>query len=89
MFETAKPLAPDRNDYGVQNHLPPKWHLFGNESEERAFRVLSMSWWQGHSSNLNHASDDLLVAVVQLVEGDPESGDSAGTCYLACWSQRR
>lgn len=79
---------PEMKSYGAE--LPPKWHLFGNENEEKAFRVLAMIWWEGHyKSERKHLSDDLLVAVIQLQKQNEISADPAGTCYLACWSQRR
>ena len=91
MPETSEPTdEKDPQHYGITHRLPPKWHLFGSESEEKAFRVLSMTWWQGNQmAKQHHLSDDLLVAVLQLLIRDAESDDPAGTCYLACWSQRR
>lgn len=79
---------------GVMNRrgymLPPKWHFFGNETEEKAFRVLTMAWWKGNAdSKRSHASDDLLVAVIQMQRQEDGNSDPPGTCYLACWSQRR
>ncbi|CAB9526652.1 expressed unknown protein [Seminavis robusta] len=68
------------------HNLPPRWHMFGNESEERAFRVLAMDWWNGDKgATRNHLSGDLLVAVIERHESQP---DEPGVCYLACWSQR-
>ena len=70
--------------------LPPKWHFFGNEMEEKAFRVLTMAWWRGNfDTKRSHYSDDLLVAVIQTHRQDDGDADLPGTCYLACWSQRR
>lgn len=92
LFETSTPAATQKDSqcYGLRHRLPPKWHLFGNETEEKSFRVLTMTWWQGNqTAKRHHISDDLLVAVVQLLIRDNESGDPAGTCFLACWSQRR
>ena len=92
MFEASTPstLNNEPQSYSCRHSLPPKWHLFGNETEEKAFRVLTMAWWQGHQmAKRHHVSDDLLCAVVQLQRNDAGSGDPAGTCYLACWSQRR
>lgn len=79
-------------------NLQQKWHFFGNESEEKAFRVIAMTWWESRASlkskkvgtpNDNYLTDDLLVAIIQLQEDDDNSQCKAGTCFLACWSQRR
>jgi hypothetical protein len=70
--------------------LPPKWRLFGNETEEKAFRVLTMAWWKGNNgSKRSHSTDDLLVAVIQIQRQEDSNPDPPGTCYLACWSVRR
>jgi hypothetical protein len=61
----------------------PRWHLFGNEAEERSFRVLAMKWWEGcETSSDARFSDSILVAVVEIAEGS-EKG-----CYLSGWSHR-
>lgn len=69
----------------------PRWRLFGNEADERAFRVLAMTWWEGDVDFSNGSddmrSDDLLVAVIEL-QNDP--GDTnVDQRFLACWSRRR
>ena len=70
--------------------FPPKWHLFGNETEEKSIRVLAMTWWEGKpDGKRSHASDDLLVAVIQIQRQESRNADPPGTCYLSCWSQRR
>ena len=58
----------------------PKWRMFG-ESEEREFRVLCMSWWEG----VREKQDDLLLAVIETEEG----WQKRKTRYLSCWSRRR
>jgi hypothetical protein len=61
----------------------PRWHLFGNEAEERSFRVLAMKWWEGcETSTDERFSDSILVAVIYVEEGN-EKG-----YYLSCWSHR-
>jgi hypothetical protein len=84
--EKRAQFAPSRKT-GAGYTLPPKWHLFGNEMEERSFRVLAMTWWEGNESKdaERHLCDDLLIAIIQLQNDD----DSSGASYLACWSQRR
>jgi hypothetical protein len=58
-----------------------KWRLFGTETEERAFKVLSMTWWEGAAvQGPEYESDDLLVAIVQ---------SNSGQQYLSCWSPKR
>jgi hypothetical protein len=64
-----------------------KWRLFGSESEERAFGVLAMTWWEGRVPDINsdevaleHESDDFLLAVMQSINGRQ---------YLSCWSPKR
>lgn len=70
--------------------LPPKWHFFGNETEEKSFRVLTMRWWPGNTdAKRSHTSDDLLVAVIQMQRREDKNAIQPGSCYLACWSQRR
>ena len=75
---------------GVHNNARtayPKWSLFGSESEERGFRVLAMTWWEGEVCEAGKSSenftDDLLLAVVERGEGKLQK------MYLACWSRRR
>jgi hypothetical protein len=60
-----------------------KWRLFGSETEERAFKVLAMTWWEGaavQGQGPEHESDDLLVTIVQ---------SNSGQQYLSCWSPKR
>jgi len=65
----------------------PKWKLFGSENEERAFRTIAMTWWEGdtcqNKESLRVHSDDLLIAVIEREEGSKQK------LYLACWSRRR
>jgi hypothetical protein len=68
----------------------PRWRLFANETHERAFRVLAMTWWEGLlglKSDLSetHAhTDDFLVAIIEVLE----SLDKCQGYYLSCWSGR-
>lgn len=80
---------PSRKGGAVFN-LPPKWHLFGNEMEEKSFRVIAMAWWEGIESTIDdhHLCDDLLIAIIQLHYKE-DQGSTSGAYYLACWSQRR
>ena len=70
----------------------PKWRLFGSESEERSFRVLAMTWWEGEADGKSGLDDmrseDLLVAVIEVHE-DEAGNKSDCPRYLACWSRRR
>ena len=77
------------NNVSSSSRVHNKWHLFGSETEERAFKVLSMTWWEGaavqqqqqqQSLEQQHESDDLLVAIVQ---------SNSGQQYLSCWSPKR
>jgi hypothetical protein len=80
-----------KNDFsGIHNNARtayPKWSLFGSESEERGFRVLAMTWWEGEVCEAGRSSenftDDLLLAVIERGEGKLQK------MYLACWSRRR
>lgn len=69
----------------------PKWRLFGSEADERAFRVLAMTWWEGDTDCINGSddmrSDDLLIAVIELQNDSGETNDDLH--FLACWSRRR
>jgi hypothetical protein len=70
--------------------LPPKWYLFGNEIEEKAFQVIAMTWWEGDEKRRqNHLNDDLIVAVIQLQKQAEKTSNPTGRFYLACWSHRR
>lgn len=91
-FDDSQQSASDPESFANRRGcmLPPKWHLFGNETEEKAFRVLAMTWWRGNAdAKRSHASDDLLVAIIQIQRQAENYADEPGTCYLACWSQRR
>jgi hypothetical protein len=73
----------DTSEKSKHAHSNPRWHLFGNEAEERSFRVLAMKWWEGcEASTDEHFSDSILVAVIYVEEGN-EKG-----YYLSCWSHR-
>ena len=69
----------------------PKWRLFGSEADERAFRVLAMTWWEGDTDCIigsdDMRSDDLLIAAIELQNDSGETNDDR--CFLACWSRRR
>lgn len=75
----------------------PRWRLFGTEADERTFRVLAMTWWEGNAERKSGADsvqcDDLLVAVVAVqpkVDGeDGKESKKDETLYLACWNPRR
>lgn len=69
---------------------PPKWHLFGNETGERDFRVVAMTWWEGFACNGTTDgkwgtihTDDVLVAVIERYDSQKAIG-----CYLSCWTGR-
>ena len=71
----------------VASILKPKWRLFGNETEERQFRVLAMTWWEGKQQPYyaggieeEHITEDLLVAIIECHNGRQ---------YLSCWSPKR
>jgi hypothetical protein len=69
----------------------PKWRLFGSETDERGFRVLAMTWWEG-DVNFSYGSDDLrsddlLLAVIELQNDSGDTSDDQR--FLACWSRRR
>lgn len=69
-------------------HVHPRWRLFGNAADERAFRVLAMTWWEGTFLSSDEGlgtvdTDDLLVAVIEVLDGREDSG-----YYLSCWSSR-
>lgn len=70
---------------------PPKWRLFGNEADERTFRVLAMTWWEGSPDRKTGVGDihydDLLVAVIAVQDETKEKKHDL--LYLACWSPRR
>ena len=69
----------------------PKWRLFGSEADERAFRVLAMTWWEGDTDYIvgsdDTKSDDLLIAAIELQNDSGETNDDGR--FLACWSRRR
>ena len=70
----------------------PKWRMFGSEVDERSFVVLAMTWWErsgggGDDAVDDYTSEDLLVAIIEYVDGEVEGEDSR--CYLVCWSRRR
>ena len=59
-----------------------KWRLFGSETEERAFGVVAMTWWEGRRKTSGgdppeHEAEDLLLAIIQA---------NNGRQYLSCWS---
>jgi len=64
----------------------PKWHLFGNEAEEKSFRVVAMNWWEGCDTIGGEIDekyfDDILVAVIEVLEGTDQG------YYLSSWSHR-
>lgn len=69
-------------------HLHPRWHMFGNETDERIIRVLAMSWWEDAVLISDNGqgivpSVDLLVAVVEVIDGVERSG-----YYLSCWPSK-
>ena len=58
-----------------------KWKQFGSPSEERAFSVLAMTWWEGSPrGERDDENDDLLVALTQT---------RAGGRFLSCWTSKR
>jgi hypothetical protein len=64
----------------------PKWRLFANETNEKAFRVVAMTWWEGvvDKPDVTAAcaqTDDLLVVIIEVLEGHELNG-----YYLSCWS---
>ena len=69
----------------------PRWRLFGSEADERAFRVLAMTWWEGDTDCIigsdDMSSDDLLIAVIELQNDFGVTNDDRR--FLACWSRRR
>ena len=80
------------NDVRTTNVNPvPKWRLFANESHEKQFRVVAFSWWEGPMKSKNSHPlksipgffDDLLVAVIEVVDSRDDSG-----YFLSCWSAR-
>ena len=89
--EPQSPKADKETSLSRRNPMhTPKWHFFGNESEEKAFRVLAMTWWQGEpNTKAGHTSGDLLVAVIQLYRKQDSSNNHQPGAFLACWSQRR
>jgi hypothetical protein len=78
--------------------LQCRWHVFGNETEERSFRVIAMTWWEvggnyGMKTThpfLNGVIDDCLVAVIECIEESDNDLTITGTgeFYLSCWSSR-
>lgn len=69
-------------------HAHPRWRMFGNEADEKAFRVVAMSWWEGAAINSedfldNGIANDLLIAVIEVVEGQEDCG-----FYISCWSSK-
>ena len=71
-----------------RNH--PKWRMFGSEVDERSFVVRAMTWWErsgGDGGGEDFTSEDLLVAIIEYVDGEVEGGERG--CYLVCWSRRR
>jgi hypothetical protein len=75
---------------GANLSRPPHWRLFANETHERSFRVVAMTWWEVsmvQKADLVAAhvyTDNLLVAVVEVLE----SHDKSQGYYLSCWSCR-
>mmetsp|Transcript_4958 Transcript_4958/g.14430 ORF Transcript_4958/g.14430 Transcript_4958/m.14430 type:complete len:2326 (-) Transcript_4958:158-7135(-) len=59
----------------------PRWRLFGNEVEERSFRVVAMTWWECDPSSLVDYDEDLLVTIIQHCDSRQQ--------FLACWSAKR
>jgi hypothetical protein len=78
--------------------LQCRWHVFGNETEERAFRVIAMTWWEvggNYGMKTTHpysygVVDDCLVAVIERTEENDDDCTTSGTgeFYLSCWSSR-
>lgn len=62
---------------------PTRWHRFGTPADEASFSVIAMTWWEGNASFSSLCNDDILVAVIDVKEGN-----AANTRYLACWTQR-
>jgi hypothetical protein len=64
----------------------PKWHLFGNEAEEKSFRVVAMKWWEGCDTIGGGIDgkyfDDILVAVIEVLKGTDQG------YYLSSWPHR-
>ncbi len=58
-----------------------KWKQFGSPSEERAFSVLTMTWWEGSPrGEKDDENADLLVAITQT---------RSGRKFLSCWTSKR
>ncbi|KAL7580059.1 hypothetical protein ACA910_005044 [Epithemia clementina (nom. ined.)] len=68
-----------------------RWHRFSNDLNERSFRVLAMTWWEGRSGSKaieDFMTEDLLVAVV-AVSTNGGGKDAVVEHYLSCWSPNR
>lgn len=84
----SKPESISKNDGTRTARIEmPKWRLFGNETDERTFRVLSMTWWEGSSDRKSGLNDDLLVAVIAVQDENKDKKED--NLHLACWSPRR
>ena len=59
-----------------------RWRQFGTPGEEKSFKVVAMTWWEGVEIDTGpeELTDDLLVAVIQA---------DTGRQYLSCWSSKR
>ena len=59
-----------------------RWRRFGSPAEEKSFKVVAMTWWEGDGNDLGpeELTDDLLVAIIQADNGRQ---------YLSCWSSKR
>jgi len=65
-----------------RGHSHPRWSLFGNEADERRFRVISMAWWEGSGPDTTNSisSDDILVTVIEVLDGK-----EGRAFFLPCW----
>ena len=68
-----------------------RWHRFSNDHSERSFRVIAMASWEGQRearTREDFMSEDLIVAVIAVSEGDGSKHDATAH-YLSCWSPTR